>query len=135
MPGGGCRFPPHSVESIDQRLPFVKMRGNETFKVAVRSLTELSREILHKAGLGIEDIDLFIPHQANQRIIQAVGQRLGLDENQVFSNVHRVGNTSAASIPLAMVDAREQGKLKPGDLVLTSSFGGGLTWASALFRF
>jgi 3-oxoacyl-[acyl-carrier-protein] synthase-3 len=111
------------------------MRGNETFKVAVRSLTELSRKVLQKADIGIDEIDLFIPHQANQRIIQAVGQRLGLDESQVFSNVHRVGNTSAASIPLAMVDARDQGKLKPGDLVLTSSFGGGLTWASALFRF
>jgi len=135
MPGGGCRYPPHSKESIDQRLPFIKMRGNETFKVAVRSLTELSREVLHKAGIGTDQIDLFIPHQANQRIIQAVSQRLGLRDDQVFSNLHRVGNTSAASIPLAMVDARDQGRLEPGDLVLTSSFGGGLTWASALFRF
>jgi len=135
MPGGGCRFPPHSSESIDNRLPFIKMRGNETFKVAVRSLTDLSREVLDKAGIGIDEIDLFIPHQANQRIIKAVGQRLGLRDEQVFSNVHRMGNTSAASIPLAMVDARDQGRLNPGDLVLTSSFGGGLTWASALFRF
>jgi 3-oxoacyl-[acyl-carrier-protein] synthase-3 len=111
------------------------MRGNETFKVAVRSLTELSTVVLDKAGIGVEEIDLFIPHQANQRIIQAVGQRLGLSSDQVFSNVHSVGNTSAASIPLAMVDARSQGRLKAGDLVLTSSFGGGLTWASALFRF
>jgi 3-oxoacyl-[acyl-carrier-protein] synthase-3 len=135
MPGGGCRYPPSSVASIDQRLPFIKMRGNETFKVAVRSLTELSQEILHKAGIGIDEIDLFIPHQANQRIIQAVGQRLGLRDDQVYSNVHRVGNTSAASIPLAMADARREGRLRRGDLVLTSSFGGGLTWASALFRF
>lgn len=135
MPGGGCRFPPHSLESIERRLPFIKMRGNETFKVAVRSLTELSLEVLDKAGIGVEEIDLFIPHQANQRIIQAVGQRLGLRDDQVFSNVQRVGNTSAASIPLAMADARDQGRLRRGDLVLTSSFGGGLTWASALFRF
>jgi 3-oxoacyl-[acyl-carrier-protein] synthase-3 len=135
MPGGGCRFPPNSVESIEQRLPFIKMRGNETFKVAVRALTELSQTVLDSAGIGIGDIDLFIPHQANQRIIQAVGQRLGLREEQVFSNVQRVGNTSAASIPLAMVDARDQGLLERGDLVLTSSFGGGLTWASALFRY
>jgi 3-oxoacyl-[acyl-carrier-protein] synthase-3 len=135
MPGGGCRFPPSSTDSIEQRLPFIKMRGNETFKVAVRSLTELSLEILDKAGLGVDEIDLFIPHQANQRIIQAVGQRLGLREDQVYSNVHRVGNTSAASIPLAMADARAEGRLNRGDLVLTSSFGGGLTWASALFRF
>jgi 3-oxoacyl-[acyl-carrier-protein] synthase-3 len=135
MPGGGCRFPPHSTESIEQRLPFIKMRGNETFKVAVRALTDLSNSILDKAGIGIDEIDLFIPHQANQRIIQAVGQRLGLREDQVFTNVHRVGNTSAASIPLAMTDARDAGRLRRGDLVLTSSFGGGLTWASALFRF
>ncbi len=135
MPGGGCRLPPHSTESIEQRLPFIKMRGNETFKVAVRALTGLSNSILEKAGIGIDEIDLFIPHQANQRIIQAVGQRLGLQEDQVFSNVHRVGNTSAASIPLAMAEARDTGRMRRGDLVLTSSFGGGLTWASALFRY
>ncbi len=135
MPGGGCRHPPSSVESIEQRLPFIKMRGNETFKVAVRSLTEISLEVLDKAGIGIDEIDLFIPHQANQRIIQAVGQRLGLRDDQVYSNVDRVGNTSAASIPLAMAGARDEGRLNRGDLVLTSSFGGGLTWASALFRF
>ena len=113
MPGGGCRYPPNSHESIEQRLPFIKMRGNETFKVAVRALTELSQTVLDEAGIGIDDIDLFIPHQANQRIIQAVGQRLGLRDDQVFSNVDRVGNTSAASIPLAMVDARDQGRLQP----------------------
>ena len=135
MPGGGCRFPPWSAESIDKRLPFIKMRGNETFKVAVRALTEISQAVLASAGIGVEEIDLFIPHQANQRIIQAVGQRLGLRDEQVFSNVHRVGNTSSASIPLAMVDARDQGRMSRGDLVLTSSFGGGLTWASTLFRY
>jgi 3-oxoacyl-[acyl-carrier-protein] synthase-3 len=135
MPGGGCRFPPHSVESIEQRRPFIKMRGNETFKVAVRSLTEISREVMDAAGVGADEIDLFIPHQANMRIIQAVGHRLGLADDQVFTNVERVGNTSAASIPLAMFDAREQGRLKPGSLLLTSAFGGGLTWASSLIRF
>jgi 3-oxoacyl-[acyl-carrier-protein] synthase-3 len=111
------------------------MRGNETFKVAVRSMTELSQQVLSQAGIEANDLDLFIPHQANQRIIQAVGSRLGIDEAKVFSNVHRVGNTSAASIPLAMVDAVEAGRLNKGDLVLVSSFGGGLTWASALFRY
>jgi 3-oxoacyl-[acyl-carrier-protein] synthase-3 len=135
MPGGGSRFPPWSTESIMRRLPFIKMRGNETFKVAVRALTELSQSVLQSAGIGVEQIDLFIPHQANQRIIQAVGQRLGLEDEQVFSNVDRVGNTSAASIPLAMIDARDQGRMRRGDLVLASSFGGGLTWASALFRY
>jgi 3-oxoacyl-[acyl-carrier-protein] synthase-3 len=135
MPGGGCRYPPHSEESIAERLPFIKMRGNETFKVAVRALTELSQLVLAKGGVEANELDLFIPHQANQRIIQAVGTRLGLDAERVFSNVHRVGNTSAASIPLAMADARAEGRLKHGDLVLASAFGGGLTWASALFRF
>lgn len=135
MPGGGSRFPPHSIESIEQRLPFIKMRGNETFKVAVRSLTEISREVMEAAGISVEDIDLFIPHQANMRIIQAVGQRLKLSEEQIFTNVQRVGNTSAASIPLAMVEARDQGLIKPGTLLLTSAFGGGLTWASSLIRF
>jgi 3-oxoacyl-[acyl-carrier-protein] synthase-3 len=103
--------------------------------VAVRALTEISQSVLEAAGIGIDRVDLFIPHQANQRIIQAVGQRLGLRDEQVFSNVHRVGNTSAASIPLAMVDARDQGRMRRGDLVLASSFGGGLTWASSLFRY
>ncbi len=135
MPGGGSRHPPHSVEAIEQRLPFIRMRGNETFKVAVRSLTEISREVMDAAGVEPADIDLFIPHQANLRIIQAVGSRLGLTDDQVFTNVERVGNTSAASIPLAMVDARDEGRLRPGSLVLASAFGGGLTWASSLIRF
>jgi 3-oxoacyl-[acyl-carrier-protein] synthase III len=135
MPGGGCRFPPHSREAIEERLPYIKMRGNETFKVAVRALADISLAVLDRAGVGVSELDLFIPHQANQRIIQAVGQRLGLRDEQVYSNVSRVGNTSSASIPLAMADAREEGRLETDDLVLVSSFGGGLTWASALFRF
>jgi len=135
MPGGGCRIPPSSRDAIDQRLPFIKMRGNETFKVAVRAMTDLSLVVLERAGLTASDLDLFIPHQANLRIIQAVGSRLGLGEDKVYSNVHRVGNTSAASIPLAMADAVAEGRLKRGDLVLASAFGGGLTWASVLFRY
>jgi 3-oxoacyl-[acyl-carrier-protein] synthase-3 len=135
MPGGGCRFPPNSAEALEQRLPFIKMKGNETFKVAVRALTDLSQQVVKKAGLEMNEIDLFIPHQANNRIIQAVGSRLGLSAEKVFVNVDRVGNTSAASIPLAMADAVHEGRLSRGDLVLATAFGGGLTWASALFRF
>jgi 3-oxoacyl-[acyl-carrier-protein] synthase-3 len=135
MPGGGSRFPPHSRESIDQRLPFIKMRGNETFKVAVRALADISQKVMEEAGIAMEELDLFIPHQANQRIITAVGNRLKLRKEQVYSNVHRVGNTSAASIPLAMADAVAEGRLKSGDLVLASAFGGGLTWGSVLFRY
>lgn len=135
MPGGGSRFPPHSRESIDQGLPFIKMRGNETFKVAVRAMTELSMELLDRAGIKPADLDCFITHQANLRIIQAVGKRLGLSDEQVFTNVHKFGNTSAASIPLAMVDAVEEGRLKRGDLLMVTAFGGGLTWGSALIRY
>lgn len=135
MPGGGCRYPPHSLASIEARLPFIKMRGNEVFKVAVRALTDLSLQVVEAAGIDIGAIDLFIPHQANMRIIQAVGSRLGLPDEKVFANVARVGNTSAASIPLAMADAVAQGRLRKGDLVLASAFGGGLTWASVLFRY
>ena len=135
MPGGGCRIPPNSHEAIEAGHPFIKMRGNETFKVAVRAMTELSQEMLDRAGVSSADVDLFIPHQANLRIIQAVGKRLGLSDEQVFTNVEHVGNTSAASIPMAMVEAVEQGRLKRGDLLLASSFGGGLTWGSMLMRF
>ncbi len=124
-----------TCESIDRREPFIKMRGNETFKVAVRALTELSKDLLERAGISTDDIDLFIPHQANLRIIQAVGKRLGLSDEQVFTNVQHVGNTSAASIPMAMAEAVEQGRLKRGDLVLATAFGGGLTWGSMLLRF
>ncbi len=135
MPGGGSRFPPHDEQALADRLPFIKMRGNETFKVAVRALADISLRVLEKSGISLDDIDLFIPHQANLRIIQAVGNRLGLPNEKVYVNVDRVGNTSAASIPLAMADAVSEGRLKRGDLVLATAFGGGLTWASALFRF
>ena len=135
MPGGGCRVPPHNRAAIDQGLPFIQMRGNETFKVAVRALTDISQRVLESAGVTVDDIDLFIPHQANIRIINAVGSRLGLNGDKVFTNVDRVGNTSAASIPLAMCDAIEQGRMKRGDLVLLTAFGGGLTCGSALVRY
>ncbi|RMF79171.1 MAG: ketoacyl-ACP synthase III [Nitrospirae bacterium] len=135
MPGGGCRFPPNRPETLERRLPFIKMRGNETFKVAVRALTEISQRVLEEAGVPLEELDLFIPHQANIRIIQAVGSRLGLAEEKVYVNVDRVGNTSAASIPLAMADAVREGRLRRGDLVLATAFGGGLTWGSVLFRY
>jgi len=135
MPGGGSRFPPHSKESIDKRLPFIKMMGNETFKVAVRAMAGLSREVLDKAGIKPSELKLFIPHQANMRIIQAVGKRLGLGAEQVFSNVESVGNTSSASIPIAMIQAISEGRLERGDLFLITAFGGGLTWASALIRY
>jgi 3-oxoacyl-[acyl-carrier-protein] synthase-3 len=134
MPGGGSRFPPNVRAHIDARLPFIKMRGNETFKVAVRSLTEVCQEVLHKSGVSTDRLKLFVPHQANLRIISAVGERLGLTEQQVYVNLERYGNTSSASIPLALREAIDRGLVVRGDLVLMAAFGGGLTWAASLVR-
>jgi 3-oxoacyl-[acyl-carrier-protein] synthase-3 len=134
MPGGGSKYPPNVKEHIDARLPFIKMRGNETFKVAVRAITEVCQEVLTAADVRVEQVDLFIPHQANLRIISAVGERLGIAPEKVYLNLERVGNTSSASIPLAMQEAIDRGVLKRGNLVLMGAFGGGLTWAATLLR-
>ncbi len=134
MPGGGCKYPPNVAANIDAKLPFIKMRGNETFKVAVRSLTDVCQEVMEKAGVTADDIDLMVPHQANLRIISAVGDRLGLPSEKVYVNLERVGNTSSASIPLALREAADNGRLAKGDLVLLAAFGGGLTWAATLLR-
>jgi 3-oxoacyl-[acyl-carrier-protein] synthase-3 len=134
MPGGGSKYPPNVKEHIDARLPFIKMRGNETFKVAVRSITEVCQEVLAGAGVPADRVNLFIPHQANLRIIAAVGERLGLPPEKIYQNLEYVGNTSSASIPLAMREAIDRGVLKRGDLVLLAAFGGGLTWAATLLK-
>ena len=107
------------------------MNGNDVFKFAVRIMGEAAEEVLAQCGLTPADVDLLIPHQANIRIIDAAAKRLGLSPEQVFVNVDRYGNTSAASIPLAMDEAYEAGRLKPGDLVVLVGFGGGLTWGAA----
>ena len=111
---------------------FISMQGMAVFKHAVRSMTEESQTILARNGISLDELDLFIPHQANLRIIKAVGERLGIDESKVFANVQHYGNTSAATLPVAMEDARRSGALKPGMKVLLTSFGGGMTWGSAL---
>jgi 3-oxoacyl-[acyl-carrier-protein] synthase-3 len=110
------------------------MNGNETFKVAVRSLEQACRDALAHNGLDASEIDLFIPHQANYRIIQAVASRLNLSLQKVYLNLEKYGNTSAASIPLALDEAVGKGRVKAKDLILLSSFGGGMTWASAVIR-
>ena len=133
MPGGGSRMPP-SRESLDARAHFIKMEGRETFKNAVRSMCEAAEYVLAQAGYKSEDIDLLIPHQANQRIISAVGDRLKLSADKVLVNVEKYGNTSSASIPLALAEAVEQGRLKPGQLLLNVAFGSGLTWGAHLVR-
>jgi 3-oxoacyl-[acyl-carrier-protein] synthase-3 len=110
------------------------MKGNEVFKVAVRSMCDIARGVLCEAGLKIEDVDLFIPHQANQRITDAVGNQLNLDPSRVFSNIARHGNTSSASIPIALDECVESGRVKKDDVILMASFGGGFTWGSVVMR-
>jgi len=126
---------PVSQRVIDEGLQYVQMKGNETFKLAVKTLTKDVKEILAKNEVNSEDIPHFIPHQANYRIIKAVGEALKMKEEQVVVTVHKFGNTSAASIPMAINDIWESGRLKEGELMLLDTFGGGLTWASALLPF
>ena len=133
VPAGGTREPA-SERTIAERRHYIKMKGNETFKMAVRSMEESARQALGMAGLTTTDINLFIPHQANRRIIDAIGTRLGLREDQVHVNIERVGNTAAASIPVALDEAVKQGRLKRGDVVLFAAFGTGLTWGAAVCR-
>ncbi|OCL88059.1 beta-ketoacyl-ACP synthase III [Arcobacter porcinus] len=132
--GGGSKHP-CSQEVLDAKMSCISMKGNETFKLAVKTLTADVINMLEKHNLSNEDITHFIPHQANYRIIKAVGESLNLNEDQTVVTVDKYGNTSAASIPMAMNYAYEQGKLKKGDTILFDAFGGGLTWGSALFKF
>ncbi len=132
-PGGGSRYPT-SKETIKKKQHFIKMRGNETFKIAVRTLEGLVLETLEGNKLKASDIALLIPHQANLRIIQATAKRIGLPMEKVAVNLDRYGNTSAASIPLALDEAVRSGRVREGDFILLEAFGGGLTWASALIK-
>lgn len=112
----------------------IKMNGNETFKIAVRTMGQAIKEVLEDTGIDPKDIALLVPHQANMRIINATRERLGLPEDRVFTNLDRYGNTSAGSIPLALDEVARQGRVKDGDIVLFVAFGGGLTWASAAVK-
>lgn len=133
IPGGGSRHP-CSKDSIFKKLHYMKMKGNETFKVAVRTLEELAMRTLEINNLKSSQLALLISHQANLRIIQATAKRLDLPMEKVFINIDKYGNTSAASIPLALDEAVQSGRIKDGDYILMEAFGGGLTWASALIR-
>jgi len=126
---------PASQKVIDEGLNFVQMKGNETFRLAVKTLTKDVKEILAKNKIDSSIIPHFIPHQANYRIIKAVGEALKMREDQVVLTVEKYGNTSAASIPMAINHIWESGRLKEGELMLLDTFGGGLTWASALLPF
>ncbi len=134
VPGGGSRIPA-SHEMINEGLQYVKMQGNEVFKHAVRTMVDSARKIMSQHGITSDDIDWFIPHQANIRIMDVVAERLGIPSEKVIVTVHKYGNTSAASIPVALDEAVREGKIRKGDLVLANSFGAGLTWGAALFRF
>jgi 3-oxoacyl-[acyl-carrier-protein] synthase-3 len=132
-PGGGTRRKP-TADTLAAGDHYFKMKGNELFKVAVRSMAEVSRAVLEEAGVKSSDISLFIPHQANQRITEAVADRLKVDMSRVYSNIAVHGNTSSASIPIALDECVEAGRIKEGDLVLMASFGGGVTWGAVLMR-
>lgn len=127
--GWGHPLTTGSHEAIDRSI---RMAGGEVFKFAVKVVGESTERALQRAGLAVADIDLFVPHQANIRIIDAAAKRLGIDESRVYSNVHKYGNTSAASIPLALDEARGEGRLRPGDTLALVGFGAGLSWASCI---
>ncbi len=134
LPGGGSRHPV-SQAVVDQGLAKIKMNaGNEVFKLAVRAMEDAALTALKQNGLEVGDLDFVISHQANLRIISALGQRLGLPDHKVIVNLQRVGNTSAATIPIALDEAVRDGRIQPGHLVLLCAFGGGLTWGSVLIR-
>ncbi len=133
MPGGGSLHP-SSHETVDQKMHFVHQDGQAVFKFAVRKLADICERLLTRHGLTGKDIDVFIPHQANLRIINATGDRLGLRPESVIINIDRFGNTTAATVPLAMQTAISEGRLKKGDLVLLASVGAGFTVAATLLR-
>jgi 3-oxoacyl-[acyl-carrier-protein] synthase III len=132
-PGGGTKGG-FTADTIARGDHFFKMKGNEVFKVAVRSMNDISRQVLCEAGLQTDDIDLFIPHQANQRITESVANQLKVDMSRVYSNIARTGNTSSASIPICLDECVETNRIKPGDNVLMASFGGGFTWGAIALR-
>ncbi|KYG92658.1 beta-ketoacyl-ACP synthase III [Paenibacillus polymyxa] len=131
LEAGGSRLPA-SADTLENKQHYIYMNGREVFKFAVRVMGTATVDVLEKAGLSKDDIDLFVPHQANIRIIQSAMQRLDLPEEKVVVNVHKYANTSAASIPLALVEAAEEGRMKEGDRVLMVGFGGGLTWGASV---
>jgi 3-oxoacyl-[acyl-carrier-protein] synthase-3 len=133
MPGGGSRHPA-TRETVEARMHYAKMKGNDVFKVAVRMFVDSTSVLLKRHGLRAADVDLFIPHQANLRIIEAAVKRVGLPMARVFVNVDRYGNTGAASVYVALEEAVAAGRVKRGDLILLAAFGGGFAWGAALLR-
>ena len=133
LPAGGS-LNPATQETVSNRMHYIKMKGNEVFKNAVRTMESVTKDALEKAGVRAEELTLLIPHQANLRIIEATAKRLGVSMDKVFVNVHKYGNTSAASVPLALDEARKEGRVKDGDLIGLVAFGAGFTWGAAVIR-
>ena len=133
VPGGIGREPVNH-EAVDNKMYCLKMAGQSTFKMAVKRMSEVSRECLKFNGLTTEDVDSVIPHQANRRIIETVAEKLNMNVDKFFVNIHKYGNTSAASIPIALHEARETGKIQPGNLSLLTVLGAGITWGAAAIR-
>jgi 3-oxoacyl-[acyl-carrier-protein] synthase III len=134
LPGLGTAHPP-THQSVDEKMHFIKMAGREVFKYAVIAMGDAAEHIVKATGLDPQHIDLLIPHQANMRIIDATARRVGLSQDKVYVNVNKFGNTSAASIPIALDEARKTGRLKPGGTVVLVAFGAGFTWGSAAIKF
>lgn len=133
IPGGGTRIP-STYQSIDEHQHYIKMRGNELFKIAVRNMCDIANRVLQETLMTANDINLLVPHQANQRIADAVADKLGIPPDKAYGNIERIGNTSSASIPIALDECVQSGRLKPNDLVMLVSFGAGVTWGSALIK-
>ncbi|HEX4997064.1 MAG TPA: beta-ketoacyl-ACP synthase III [Terriglobia bacterium] len=133
MPAGGS-LNPSSVETVQRKMHYVHQDGKNVFKFAVRGMTEVSLDILKRNGLGVDDLRLYIPHQANLRIIQAAAERLGVELSRVAINIDRYANTTAATIPICLSEAVENGRVRKNDRVLLASFGAGFTWGSVLLR-
>jgi 3-oxoacyl-[acyl-carrier-protein] synthase-3 len=128
--GGSAR--PASLETVSTGQHYLQMKGNEVFRFAVRNMGQAALDVLEKAGLTLDDVNLFIPHQANLRIIEALAERLKLPRERLFINLHRYGNMSAATIPIALCEAAEESRLREEDIVVLSAFGAGLTWAAGV---
>ncbi|HAX61901.1 MAG TPA: 3-oxoacyl-ACP synthase [Elusimicrobia bacterium] len=133
IPGGGSRNPA-THKTVDDRLHYMKMEGNKLFKIAVRAMADSAKKAIELAGITCDDVRLIIPHQANIRIVEAVGKQLGVPMEKVFLNIQKYGNTSAATTPIALEEAIYEGKVKKGDIVVLVAFGGGLTWGAAAIK-
>ena len=133
IPGGGSRTP-LTAENINDHLQYIKMNGREVFKLAVRVMEEVARKLLDRHGLTTKDLNVVIPHQANTRIMDALAKRLEIPNDRIVYNIEKLGNTSASSIPVALAQANEAGRIKKGDYVLLLAFGAGLTWGASLIK-